>query len=280
MQQTKLSTTLAAAIMLISLALQQGRSPRAEGPQAENNAARSAPRQSTESSMEMKQTVDGHKLRYLLQPPTGEKPEAGWPLLLFLHGYGECGVNLQLVKKHGPPKLNAHFDALAGCYIVSPQCPRDSWWRVAPLKSLVEEVLEDHPDIDRGRLYVTGLSMGGYGIWSFLSHYPDFFTAAVPICGGGDPLRLPGNRPPKKIGIENEFDFDGLKRAKNLPLWTFHGSADEAVPIGETEMVVRILKEAGSNLVRYTVYDGVGHVGSWERAYGDPELWKWLFSQR
>ncbi|NQU21504.1 MAG: prolyl oligopeptidase family serine peptidase [Candidatus Nealsonbacteria bacterium] len=228
----------------------------------------------------MKRTVAGHKLRYLLQTPTGEKPKDGWPLLLFLHGYGECGEDIENVKKHGPPKLIGNFDSLAGCVIVSPQCPRDSWWRVDALKALVEEVVEDRGDIDRRRLYVTGLSMGGYGIWSFISHYPDYFAAAIPICGGGDPFHLPANRPPVKTGIENEFDPAGLKRAKDLPVWTFHGTKDDSVPIVETEMLVKILQDAGSKQVKFTAYDGAGHVQAWEKAYENPEVWKWLFSQR
>ena len=97
----------------------------------------------------MKQTVAGHKLAYLLQAPAGEKPENGWPLLLFLHGYGECGENIEKVRKHGPPKLIGRFDQLAGCVLISPQCPRDSWWRVDALKTLVEEVIEARGDIDR-----------------------------------------------------------------------------------------------------------------------------------
>ena len=233
-----------------------------------------------ESHQEMKETVAGQKLPYLLQSPDGEAPGSGWPLLLFLHGYGECGEDIQKVKKHGPPKLVKRFDELSGCVIVSPQCPRNSWWRVDALKALVEEVIEQRGDVDRRRIYVTGLSMGGYGIWSFISHHPDYFAAAVPICGGGDPFHLPANRPPIKSGIKNEFDPDGLKLARNLPVWTFHGTRDGSVPIKETEMLVHILKQAGSRDVRFTAYEGAGHVQAWEKAYENPEVWEWLFSKR
>lgn len=234
--------------------------------------------QGKESVMKMKRAVAGHQLSYLLQGPVGEKPEKGWPLLLFLHGYGECGDDIDKVRKHGPPKLNGTFSELAGCVIVSPQCPNNSWWRVEALKALVEEVVEAHGDIDPARLYVTGLSMGGYGIWSFISHHPDFFAAAVPICGGGNPFNLPANRPPVKSGIENEFDPDGLKKAAGLPVWTFHGTRDGSVPLAETEALVKILKNAGSRETRFTFYEGAGHVEAWERAYDDPETWRWLFS--
>ncbi|MEE2686330.1 MAG: prolyl oligopeptidase family serine peptidase [Planctomycetota bacterium] len=233
-----------------------------------------------ESRGRMKEEVAGQRLHYLLQAPEGRAPRGGWPLLLFLHGYGECGEDLEKVKKHGPPKLVARFDSLARCVIVSPQCPRNSWWRVEALKAVVEEVIDDRGDIDRRRLYVTGLSMGGYGIWSFISHSPDYFAAAVPICGGGDPFRLPANRPPVKSGIKNEFDPDGLARARRLPVWAFHGTEDRSVPIRETEMLVGILKQAGSSDVRFTAYEGAGHVQAWEKAYEDPQVWKWLFATR
>lgn len=233
----------------------------------------------TESVQQMKTKVGDHQLTYLVQSPAGDPPTGGWPMMLFLHGYGECGTDIDVVRKHGPPKLISKFDELSGCVIVSPQCPKDSWWRVAALKALVEEVVDTHPNINRNRLYITGLSMGGYGTWSFISHHPDFFAAAVPICGGGDPFRLPKNVPPVKTGIKNEFLPDGLRQAHQLPMWTFHGAKDGAVPVGESERLVELLRTAGSD-IKFTVYEDADHVGSWQNAYADPELWKWMFSQR
>lgn len=232
-----------------------------------------------ETIRQMQSQVGDHRLSYLLQTPAGRAPENGWPLLLFLHGYGECGDEIDKVKKHGPPKLVSQFEQLTNCVIVSPQCPRDSWWRVGALKALVEEVAEKHGGIDQQRLYVSGLSMGGYGTWSLISHYPDYFAAAIPICGGGDPFRLPKNRPPTKIGIRNEFRPDGLKKADSLPIWTFHGTDDGSVPIIETQRLVSLLREAGSS-VRLTSYAGAGHVNAWQRAYGDARVWEWLFAQQ
>ncbi len=232
-----------------------------------------------EAICQMTETVSGHQLRYLVQTPAGKPPEEGWPVLLFLHGYGECGEDIEKVKVHGPPKLTDKFEQLANCVIVSPQCPKDSWWRVDALKALMDELLAGRTDVNPNRLYVTGLSMGGYGIWSYLARYPDDFVAAIPICGGGDPLQLPKNKPPEKVGIENEFDPEGLKRAKDIPIWTFHGSQDSAVPIAESEHLVELLHKAGSKSVMFTTYEGVGHVGAWEKAYSNPDVWKWLFSQ-
>ena len=98
-------------------------------------AGQEGERRTVEIIKEMKKPVGDHKLRYLVQAPAGKKPEKGWPLLLFLHGYGECGSDIQKVKKHGPPKLIGKFEELMRCVVVSPQCPRDSWWRVAALKA-------------------------------------------------------------------------------------------------------------------------------------------------
>ena len=228
----------------------------------------------------MTNEVGDHRLRYLVQLPLGTKPAQGWPLLLFLHGYGECGNDIDQIRKHGPPKLITKFEKLRGCIVVSPQCPRDSWWRVEALKSLVDEVVHARSDVDESRLYVTGLSMGGYGIWSFISRYPDYFAAAIPICGGGNPFNLPANRPDQKQGITNEFMPDGLKKAHQLPIWTFHGRQDGSVPIQETELLVKLLKKAGSKHIRFTAYENTNHVQAWEKAYDDPQTWQWLFTQR
>ena len=173
----------------------------------------------------------------------------------------------------------AKFKELSGCIVVSPQCPRDSWWRVEALKALVDEVVKQRGDVDRSRLYVTGLSMGGYGTWSFLSRYPDYFAAAIPICGGGNPFNLPSNRPGKKKGITNEFRPEGLKKANHLPIWTFHGTRDRSVPLKETQLLVKLLEDAGSKKIRLVAYERAGHVEAWQKAYNDPKTWQWLFAQ-
>jgi len=269
---THLLICLLTAIGFTATSQAQNGSP---SPQAQPTQA-----QPTETSRQMTKAVGDQQLTYLQQEPVGDPPKKGWPLLLFLHGYGECGDNLSEVKRHGPPKLIGRFDELSGCLVISPQCPRDSWWRTATLKALIDEIVASRDDIDSSRLYVTGLSMGGYGIWSFLSRHPDYFAAAIPICGGGNPFNLPANRPDRKLGITNEFSSHGLRKAKSLPIWTFHGSEDRSVPIVETETLVKSLRDAGAKNVKFTVYEGSGHVAAWERAYGSPETWKWLFSQR
>ncbi len=235
--------------------------------------------QRSESSQRMSKPVGDQQLNFLVQEPSTAPPKDGWPLLLFLHGYGECGDDLAKVRKHGPPKLISRFEELKNCVVISPQCPSDSWWRTETLKALVDDILERRNDIDEDRLYVTGLSMGGYGIWSFLSRYPDYFSAAIPICGGGNPFNLPANRPGRKRGIKNEFSPDGLRKATNLPIWTFHGSDDHSVPLAETAILVQALRDAGNQNCKFTIYQGAGHVAAWEKAYNNPHTWKWLFAQ-
>ena len=196
-----------------------------------------------------------HYLLYL--PPAYNGSEENWPLLLFLHGAGERGVDLEQVKVHGPPKMIAQGRDFP-FVVISPQCPEDMWWSIDALHALLDEVVETHR-IDKSRIYVTGLSMGGYGSWGLAYTYPETFAAVVPICGGGEPEKAP--------------------LMKEIPTWVFHGAKDEIVPLVRSQEMVDALEEAGGN-VRFTVYPEAGHVGAWENAYGDPELCEWLEEQK
>jgi len=199
------------------------------------------------------------KLRYLLALPEGYGDRARrserWPLVLFLHGLGECGEDLELVKRHGPPKLVAEGKKLP-CIVVSPQCPQPGWSPMV-LHALVDELTEKLR-VDESRLYLTGLSMGGFGVWTTAVERPERFAALVPICGGGDPI--------------------AVRRLKDVPVWLFHGRLDPLVPVAKSEELVRALESAGGHS-KLTIYDDLGH-DCWTRAYDDPELWTWLFSQR
>lgn len=198
------------------------------------------------------------EMQYLLYlPPAYDSSNDQWPLLLFLHGAGERGDDLELVKVHGPPKMIAEGGDFP-FVVISPQCPEGVWWSIETLHALINEVVETHR-IDTSRIYVTGLSMGGYGSWGLAYTYPDLFAAAVPICGGGEPEKAP--------------------LMKEIPTWVFHGAKDTAVPLERSQEMVDALEEAGGN-VRFTVYPEAGHVGAWENAYGDSELWEWLAKQR
>ena len=125
-------------------------------------------------------------MKYLLYLPNDYDQKEAWPLMVFLHGIGESGDNLELVKKHGPPKLIAAGKQFP-FIVVSPQCPKNSWWEPLELKTLLDEIVEKYK-VDTNRIYLTGLSMGGFGTWSLAAMQPDRFAAIVPICGGGEPM--------------------------------------------------------------------------------------------
>ncbi len=240
-------------------------------------SAAGAPGSQTERRME--KAAAGQQLSYWLYVPDGaEKAEAASvPLILFLHGSGERGADLKKVLVHGPPKLAGNGSPLDSALVVSPQCPDGERWKPASLKALLDEVLAGYPAADPSRLYITGLSMGGYGTWGMLADFPDLFAAAVPICGGGDITRLKGR--PELKRQPTTFSLENLLRAKDVPIWAFHGSDDAAVPAEESELLVDALKKAGGKSVRLTIYQGVGH-DSWTQTYADPEVYAWLFAQR
>ncbi len=193
---------------------------------------------------------------YLLYLPADYAQKDAWPLLLFLHGAGERGNDLNRVKIHGPPKLieaGKQFPFI----VVSPQCPAGQWWQPHALAALLDEIAEKYK-VDADRIYVTGLSMGGFGTWALAGFAPDRFAALVPICGGGDPMTA--------------------RRLAHVPVWVFHGAKDTVVPLSASEQMVEALKKVNGN-VKFTVYPEAGH-DSWSEAYNDPELYRWLLDQK
>jgi predicted peptidase len=203
------------------------------------------------------------KLPYLLYlPPTyqQENKDKQWPLLLFLHGMGERGDDLERVGHHALPRLISEGQDFP-FIILSPQCPRDKRWQDADMVELLSALLDEIEracNVDPDRVLVTGLSMGGFGTWALIQSHPQCFAAAVPICGGGDPARA-----------------DAIR---HLPIWVFHGEKDDVVPFHYSQRMVDALKACESD-VRFTVYPDVRH-NSWDPAYATPELYSWLLAQR
>lgn len=196
------------------------------------------------------------RLKYLLYLPENYDQQEKWPLVLFLHGAGERGDDLEVVKKHGPPKLIAagkQFPFLC----VSPQCPPDRWWDPFVLTTLLDD-LESRYKVDRDRIIVTGLSMGGYGTWSLASYTPKRFAAIAPICGGGDVGRA--------------------RTIAHIPTWIFHGEKDTAVPVERSKEMAAALEKAGAH-PKFTLYPEAPH-DSWTETYNNPELYEWLLAQR
>ena len=184
------------------------------------------------------------------------EPDRAWPLLLFLHGAGERGDSLEAVTTHGPVKERRAGRDLP-FVVVSPQVPAGERWTPGRVAAALDGALAAYR-IDESRVYLTGLSMGGFGTWEAIQKMPGRFAAAVPICGGGLPL--------------------GVEAAAGVPVWAFHGAMDPVVPIEMSVCMVRALRAAGGD-VRFTVYPDAGH-DSWTETYADPELYTWLLSHR
>jgi predicted peptidase len=204
-----------------------------------------------------KQVTVTYKSDYLLYLPLdyGKEPEKKWPLIVFLHGSGERGNDLNAVKIHGPPKVVEK--RYLPFVILSPQCPAGEWWRPESVMALTDEIIAKYK-CDPDRVYLTGLSMGGFGVWETAIRYPDRFAAIAPICGGGNPFRAP--------------------ELKNVPVWAFHGELDRAVPISQTAHMVAVLKQAGGN-VRFTRYPQAEH-DSWTVTYDNRELYSWFLEHK
>ena len=209
----------------------------------------------------MSTNVSGETLHnYLLYLPKDyADSNKKFPLVLFLHGAGERGDNkLDLVKVHGPPKLIAagrQFPFI----VVSPQCKTNGWWEAAELSDLLDHV-ESQYRVDKDRIYVTGLSMGGFGTWALAACEPERFAAIAPVCGGGNPIATRYTKP--------------IQAA----IWTFHGGKDSVVPLSESEEMVKALKERKVD-VKLTVYADASH-DSWTKTYNNEELYKWLLEHK
>jgi predicted peptidase len=195
-------------------------------------------------------------VHYLEYVPSMKQSEEKLPLLIFLHGMGERGNDLNLVKFHGPPSfLDNKKDFPFIC--ISPQCPDSVYWNEDLLLPFYDEIISKYP-VDKNRIYITGLSMGGFGTWASVIAKPNLFAAAVPICGGGDPSKL--------------------ESIKSIPIWVFHGAKDDVVPLTRSQEMVDGLKKLGSN-VKFTIYPETTH-NSWTETYNNPELYDWLLQQK
>jgi predicted peptidase len=221
-------------------------------------------------------------LRYRILYPEKYKKRKAYPLIMFLHGSGERGRDNEAQLAHGgdlflKEMIRGHFPAI----VIFPQCPDDSAWsknrRVANsdqriflsdeaptvpqllVKILMDSLLENKL-IDNKRIYLGGLSLGGFGTYDMLIRYPGYFTAAFPICGACNiPLFL--------------------ERAGNVPLWIFHGALDTSVPPTSDRELYKALMTRGRTNVTYTEYPMATH-NSWDSAFAEPKLLPWLFSNK
>ncbi len=219
--------------------------------------------------------------KYLLYLPSTYGVEGeSYPLIFFLHGAGERGSNLSLVKTHGPPKIVNSARLIQNIFgeeefpfiVVSPQCPSGEWWLNEYLIEVLTEAIQNYA-IDTKRIYVTGISMGGFGTWSFGSAYPELVAAMAPICGTGDAMSWSNLRsytqlnPPAAI-LENLVD---------IPVWAFHGQNDSVVPVKQDQKTVDALLALGGD-VTFTIYPNTDH-DSWTKTYNNLELYHWFLSK-
>ena len=200
------------------------------------------------------------QLNYLLYLPEDYDPnrKEGYPTILFLHGAGERGDSVQALTMWGPPKI-AKEKGLP-FIVISPQCPKGHWWTsmMFPLKGLLDYSINTY-NIDTSRIYLTGLSMGGYGTFAFSLLYPDYFAAVAPMCGGGTPSMV---------------NF-----TKNYPpAWVFHGDSDKIVPIESSQIMVDALENAGYD-VKFTIYEGGDHF-MFQKAYNESGLFDWFLEHK
>jgi len=228
-------------------------------------------------------TVSGELYRYQVYVPQGFDSKKRWPVILFLHGVGERGNDgvrpTDIGIAHAIRLNPSRFPFI----VVIPQCRNDKRWihpemEAAALAALEQSIKEFHGD--RDHLYLTGLSMGGYGTWNMSATHPGKFAAYVPICGG---IFGPKQAPDARVNLAADPSVsdpyaETAKRIASTPIWIFHGGADDTVPVEESRKMAQALQAAKAN-VRYTEYAGVGH-NSWDKAFAEPELVPWLLSQK
>ncbi|WP_049623824.1 prolyl oligopeptidase family serine peptidase [Frateuria defendens] len=221
--------------------------------------------------VERQAVVDGKTYRYQVFVPDGWTAKREWPTALFLHGSGERGTDNRKQLGQGlPPWLREHGQGFPAV-VVMPQAPEGAYWtRAAERAALGQSVREFHGD--RRRLYLTGLSMGGYGGWQLAVDHPGLFAAAAIIASA---VTTVSDEPALRVEGIPPGEADPCawvaRHVGTLPVWIFHGEDDTVVPPAEARRVADVLRALGRE-VRYTAYPGVNH-GSWVPAYATPELW-------
>ena len=222
------------------------------------------------------ESADKKALNYRIHLPKNMDPKKRYPLVLFLHGAGERGDDNKRQLAHGAKQLLDYSEkSNNNAIIIAPQCPKNKKWVNVPWGELSHKMPEEPSDsmrlviqllhesfktlpVDQNRVYVTGLSMGGFGTWDIIQRHPEIFAAAMPICGGGDTAFA--------------------EKLTKLPIWAFHGSQDKVVKTVRSRDMIAAIKKAGGKPT-YTELKGIGH-NSWTKAYRNQDALKWMFSQK
>ena len=220
---------------------------------------------------------NGGNLPYRLHVPAKLEPGKLYPLVIHMHGAGSWGTNnVDQIKTGGADFLSWAKRHGEEYVFLAPQTPRRRKWVDSPWENnkstmkekptaslrMAMEIIDDaiaHYPVDRDRIYVMGISMGGYATWELMQRRPELFAAGLPCCGGGDVAQAP--------------------RLKDIAIWAFHGSKDKAVPVCRSRDMVAAIKAAGGKKILYREYDGLGH-NVWTPTFSDDKVFEWLFSQR
>jgi predicted peptidase len=226
-------------------------------------------------------TIHGTTYAYSVYVPRAFSESKRWPVILFLHGSGERGEDgLRSTQIGVAAAIRANPERVPAI-AVFPQAPHDSRWLGEPaeaaMAALEKSIAEFHGD--RSRLYLTGLSMGGYGTYHLVLAHPNMFAALVVVCGGLLPHETTTavQQSPLTKQASDPYGFTA-HALRHIPIRIFHGDADTVIPVSESRRMVEALKSEGAD-VQYVEFPGIGH-NAWDRAYGDEALWKWLFKQQ
>jgi predicted peptidase len=215
-------------------------------------------------------SLEQDEYRYQVYVPANYTESEKWPLIFFFHGEGESGTDGTAQTYMGiGPAIRRHPEQYR-CLVVMPQSRVRRSWGDPEMEmqafTALQQTLEEF-NVDQDRIYLTGISSGGNAAWYFAVKCPGLFAAIVPMAGASP-----------HPGLSDEQYAAIAASLGQVPIWVFHGQADDIINVAEPRKLVEILREVGAN-VRYTEYEGVGH-GSWELAYEEPELIPWLLSQR
>ena len=230
-------------------------------------------------------TVAGATYCYQVFLPNNWTKKQKWPVILFLHGYGERGETGLLQTDVGLGRAIRVSQKPIPFIVVMPQClAQTHWWTEDAMEAQALAALEQSIkefNGDRERLYLTGLSMGGFATWDLAAKYPGKFAAFVPVCGAIRQSNHEYAQYSTTLGRDPKVSDPYAETARRIgktPVWIFHGGADDTVDVEESRKMAEALKAAGANY-RYTEYPGVGH-NSWDKAYAEPELVPWLLEKK
>jgi|SRR5687767_8296470 len=244
-------------------------------------ACKTSPRMKQTGFLDRTVTIESRSYPYVVYVPREWTPDRSWPVVLFLHGAGERGSDGRRQMQIGAAAAIRSSPERVPALVVLPQAPAEERWIGPPADAAMqalEEVVREFRG-DRDRIYLTGLSLGGFGTWHLALANSGVFAALVPVCGGIVPN---GSAPsvrqsPLTAAAPDPYAFTA-ERLRSLPIWMFHGSEDTVIRASESRKMHEALRAAGAD-VQYTELEGVGH-NAWDRAYGNAEMWKWLFSQQ